>query len=125
MTLHIVGVRHHSPACARLVRDTILRVQPLHVLIEGPADFNARIDELRLPHALPVALFTYYRDEQRMHASWTPFCEYSPEWVALTVGHDTGAQVRFCDLPAWHPTFAGRRNRYADEQLAPDAGARW
>ncbi|GLZ05157.1 hypothetical protein Acsp03_26230 [Actinomadura sp. NBRC 104412] len=109
-----IGVRHHSPACARLVRDTIRRLRPAHVLVEGPADFSGRLDELLLGHDLPIAIFSHYRDERRTHASWSPFCEYSPEWVAIGEGRACGAEVRFIDLPAWHPAFAGRRNRYAD-----------
>jgi len=30
-------------------------------LIEGPSDFNDRIDELLLPHELPVAIYSYGR----------------------------------------------------------------
>ena len=82
----VVGVRHHSPACARLVAETIRRVGPRFVLIEGPADMNGRLDELALPHRLPVAIFSYYQTEERAHASWSPFCAYSPEWVALREG---------------------------------------
>ncbi|MEV0407036.1 DUF5682 family protein [Actinoallomurus sp. NPDC050550] len=116
MAVTFVGVRHHSPACARLVARTIERLRPAYVLIEGPADFGDRIDELLLGHDLPVAIFSHYRDASRTHASWTPFCAYSPEWVALTAGRDCGARVRFIDLPAWHPAFADRRNRYADAE---------
>ncbi|TWP53596.1 hypothetical protein FKR81_02165 [Lentzea tibetensis] len=108
-----VGVRHHSPACARLVAATIEELRPAYVLIEGPADVNDRVDELLLGHELPIAIFSYDAD----HASWTPFCDYSPEWVALTTGRACGAEVRFIDLPAWHPAFAGRSNRYADAEL--------
>lgn len=117
-----IGVRHHSPACARLVLDTIQRLRPAYVLVEGPAEMNDRLDELLLGHDLPVAVFSSYRDADRQHASWAPFCAYSPEWVALTAGREVGAQLRFIDLPAWHPAFAGRRNRYADaEQRYADA----
>lgn len=111
-----IGVRHHSPACARLVAETIEGLRPAYVLVEGPADMNGRLDELLLGHELPVAVFTTYRDTERQHASWAPFCTYSPEWVALTTGREVGAQLRFIDLPAWHPAFAGRRNRYADAE---------
>ena len=116
MSVTFVGVRHHSPACSRLVRDTIRELRPAHVLIEGPADINDRIDELLLGHRLPIAVFTSYRDDDRRHASWSPFCEHSPEWVALTEGREAGAEVRFIDLPAWHPAFAERTNRYADAE---------
>ncbi|EPX60160.1 hypothetical protein D187_002246 [Cystobacter fuscus DSM 2262] len=112
--LHVVGVRHHSPACARLVVHTLETVRPRHVLIEGPVDMNPRLEELLLPHEPPLAVFSAWRDEERTQASWTPFCAYSPEWVALTRGHAAGAQVRFMDLPAWDKAFEGVRNRYSD-----------
>ncbi|MFY0583705.1 DUF5682 family protein [Cystobacter fuscus] len=112
--LHVVGVRHHSPACARLVAHTLETVRPRHVLIEGPVDMNPRLEELLLPHEPPLAVFSAWRDEERTQASWTPFCAYSPEWVALTRGHAAGAQVRFMDLPAWDKAFEGVRNRYSD-----------
>ncbi|WP_320064371.1 DUF5682 family protein [Micromonospora sp. RTGN7] len=116
MPATFIGVRHHSPACARLVAATIRRLRPAYVLVEGPADVNDRLDELLLGHDLPIAVFSAYRDRDRVHAGWTPFCEHSPEWVALTVGRDVGAQVRLVDLPSWHSALAGRRNRYADAE---------
>ncbi|MEU9112546.1 DUF5682 family protein [Streptomyces sp. NPDC048483] len=114
MSATFVGVRHHSPACARLVASTIATLRPAFVLVEGPADVNDRIDELLLGHELPIAVFSSYRDGERYQNSWAPMCAYSPEWVALTEGRASGAEVRFIDLPAWHPAFARRRNRYAD-----------
>ncbi|MGW0522127.1 DUF5682 family protein [Crossiella sp. NPDC003009] len=116
MTATFLGVRHHSPACARLVAATIAELRPAHVLVEGPADINGRLDELLLGHKLPVAIFSHYRDGTRSQVCWTPLCDYSPEWVALTQGRAHGAEVRFIDLPAWHPAFAGTRNRYADAE---------
>ena len=112
--LHVIGVRHHSPACARLVALEIRRLRPRHVLIEGPADMNERLGELLLEHELPIAIFTSYRGQDRVRASWSPLCEYSPELVALREGQAAGARVRFMDLPAWHPAFDGVRNRYSD-----------
>ncbi|MFF8808438.1 DUF5682 family protein [Streptomyces omiyaensis] len=117
MSVTYLGVRHHSPACARLVARTIERLRPAHVLVEGPADLDGRLDELLLGHEPPVAVFSHYRDDERSATSWTPLCAYSPEWIALTRGRAAGAEVRFIDLPAWHPAFAGRANRYADAEL--------
>ncbi|MBD9726249.1 DUF5682 family protein [Streptomyces caniscabiei] len=111
-----LGVRHHSPACARLVAATIERLRPSYVLVEGPCDLNGRLEELFLGHELPVAVFSHYRDAERAATSWTPLCDYSPEWVALLAGRSVGADVRFIDLPAWHPAFAERANRYADAE---------
>lgn len=115
-----LGVRHHSPACARLVGRAIETLRPAYVLVEGPADMNDRLDELLLGHRLPVAVFSHYRDETRVATSWAPLCDYSPEWIALRDGRAAGADVRFIDLPAWHPAFAERTdrqtNRYADAE---------
>jgi len=106
---------------------TLRRLQPKAVLIEGPSDMNERLDELRLPHRLPVAVFSFVRpptDGTDAAAtgpgggvgSFAPFCQTSPEWQALTVGHDVGADVRFMDLPAWDKAFKGVENRYSDGQ---------
>lgn len=114
----IVGVRHHSPACARLVAARIRALRPRQVLIEGPADFNPRIDELFLGHALPLAIYSYLSGGGVQRGSWAPFAEHSPEWQALLVAREVGAQARFIDLPAWHDAFDDLPNRYAD---APEA----
>jgi hypothetical protein len=127
----IVGVRHHSPACARLVRDVVERMRPRWVLVEGPCDMNGRLDELALGHALPIAIFSYSASpagsrtleesgperERGSRGTWCPFCEYSPEWEALRVAREVGAQALFIDLPAWHPVFAGVENRYSDRHV--------
>lgn len=98
----IVGIRHHSPACARLVKSLIESKQPRYVLIEGPADFNDRVDELFLDHQLPVAIYSYsqYQDSKATgRGAWTPFAEFSPEWQALHAARRIQAQTYFIDLP--------------------------
>ena len=118
----IIGVRHHSPACARLVAERIGELKPAYVLIEGPADFTPRLDELALPHRLPIAIYTYLAGSVATsgertnirHGSWSPFAEHSPEWQALCAGREHGAALRFIDLPAWHDAFSDTLNRYAD-----------
>ncbi|HKF97849.1 MAG TPA: DUF5682 family protein, partial [Steroidobacteraceae bacterium] len=115
----LLPVRHHSPACARMVRDSITRLQPAAVLIEGPADFNERIGELCLGHRLPIAIYSYvvWRDGGRQGAYY-PLCEYSPEWQATMAAKACGAAVRFIDLP--FATLARedkRAHRYADDRL--------
>jgi hypothetical protein len=113
-----------------MVRDAIARLRPRAVLIEGPADMSARLDELALGHTPPVAIFSFYEHAERTHASFTPFCDYSPEWVALHDGLALGAEVRFIDLPAWSVPFRGVADRYTDrprlryiERLAEKVGA--
>ena len=112
----VVGVRHHSPACARLVRRVIEEKKPRFVLVEGPCDMNERMVELLLPHALPIALFTWRQDVETgiSRGTWTPFCAYSPEWVAVHAAKEVGATPLFVDLPAWHEAFDGEENRFSD-----------
>ena len=112
-------VRHHSPACARLVVDLIEQARPAAVLIEGPSDFNDRIDELLLPHELPVAIYSYVRlPDGRRRGAFYPFCVYSPEWQALHTAGKLGAAVHFIDLP-WADVAGDETpaHRYADAQL--------
>src|SRR5687767_7320952 len=73
-------VRHHSPACARAVRQLALELRPSAILIEGPSDFNERIEELYLPHRLPIAIYTFVRSGETRRGAYYPFCVYSPEW---------------------------------------------
>lgn len=111
-------VRHHSPTCARLVSELIDRLRPAAVLIEGPSDFNDRLDELLLKHEMPVAIYSYFRCGGASRGVYYPFCEYSPEWVALRKGRRRGTLLRFIDLP-WGEMahLDNREHRYADVEL--------
>ena len=100
-SVRVLGVRHHSPACARLVARTIADFRPGAVLIEGPSDFNPRLGELALAHTLPLALYSFANEDGQPAQCWFPLLDYSPEWVALREGRAAGADVRFIDLPHW------------------------
>jgi hypothetical protein len=114
----VVGVRHHSPACARLVAQTIERVKPKFVLVEGPLDMNERIDELLLGHEMPVALFSYRQNaDGTARGTWTPFCEFSPELVAMQKAREVGAKPMWMDLPAWDDAFLGVENRFGSDRM--------
>src|SRR5262249_59372547 len=85
-------VRHHSPTAARLVRALIEDLRPKAVLIEGPSDFNERIDELYLPHRPPVAVYSYVRRAGfGRRGAYHPFCEHSPEWQRAPQAEGGGA----------------------------------
>lgn len=112
-------VRHHSPTAAGMVRRLIESRRPAAVLIEGPSDFNDRLDELAMPHELPIAIYSYVRlPDDRRRGAYYPFCVYSPEWQAFLAARRCGAEVRFIDLP--YSQIAAdddRTNRYADADL--------
>ena len=119
-------VRHHSPTAAIMVRELIDALKPKAVLVEGPSDFNDRIDELALPHELPIAIYSYVRTaDDRRRGAYYPFCEYSPEWQALLAGRRCGAKVRFIDLPyADVASLDDVVNRYADADFRRSAYVR-
>ena len=112
-------VRHHSPAAARTLRALAAEMKPSAILIEGPSDFNPRLSEMALPHALPIAIYSYVRlAEGPRRGAFYPFCVYSPEWQALEIARELGAHAEFIDLP-WAALAGDDRNanRYADAEL--------
>jgi hypothetical protein len=118
-------IRHHSPACAWHLARLIRELRPAAVLVEGPASFTPLIPAILDPETrTPVAVYTHFIDVGRKlqkpadheldlgparFAAYYPFCEYSPELVALRVGREIGARLRFIDLD------------YADQVLAEHA----
>lgn len=105
--LVVLPVRHHSPACAWQVRSLFERTPPSAVLVEGPPAFDRLLPLLADDGTrMPVAVFTYAvqtgadGNEQRTGAYY-PFCDYSPELVAIRLAHAAGVPVRFADLD--HP----------------------
>src|SRR5690606_17478491 len=108
-------IRHHSPACARHLEAAIRRRKPQAILIEGPASFTSLIPLVLHPKSkAPFAIYTSFVGEETpaeissrktvallgppRHAAYYPFCDYSPELVALRVGAEVGASLRFVDL---------------------------
>ncbi|MFJ5409722.1 DUF5682 family protein [Pectobacterium punjabense] len=109
--IYFAPVRHHSPACAYGLLSLIEDIHPDHILIEAPVSFNHLLPDLLHPDAKPpIAVMgqadVQSRERQDSEAPQTatrsaffPFCDYSPEWVALHAGHQHGAALRFIDLP--------------------------
>jgi hypothetical protein len=96
----ILGIRHHGPGSARSVLAELDRLQPDAILVEGPSDANSLIDLIEDPGMRPpVALLVYAPDEPRV-ATFYPFAEFSPEWVALRWALEHGIPARFIDLSA-------------------------
>lgn len=106
--LYFAPLRHHSPACAFALQAMLRELRPAAVLIEGPDGFDGMLplllDERTRP---PVALLCQTRaagvaengEPARTQSAFFPFCDYSPEWVALRTGQEVGAQLAFIDLP--------------------------
>lgn len=102
MSLHIFGIRHHGPGCARSLRAALEELQPDALVLEGPADAEevlalARSESMKPP----VALLLYPPDEPRQ-AAYYPFAEFSPEWQAIRWALGRGIPLRLMDLPLAH-----------------------
>lgn len=103
--LVVFPVRHHSPACAlqllRLIRDR----RPSTILVEGPRAFSPLIPLLTDAAArMPLAVYTYAVGRPDgdtpapRHAAYYPFCDYSPELVALRAAVELAIPAHFIDL---------------------------
>lgn len=103
-----------------MLREIALMTVPKAMLIEGPSDYNAQIEELYLPHSLPIAIYSYAElEDGERRGAFYPFCTHSPEWQALLLARELGIPARFIDLPwamiAEHDRVA---HRYADGELS-------
>ncbi len=121
--LIVFPVRHHSPACAWQLRALFAELDaagraPSAVLIEGPRSFTELLPLLARDDArMPLAIYTYavLRDErdaagsgmsatkveaqnEQRRAAYYPFCDYSPELVAIREANARGIASRFIDL---------------------------
>lgn len=97
-------VRHHSPACAFHVTQTLRRLKPAAVLIEGPHDATPLIPLLTHPEMKPpVAIFTTCvlkksKDDTHRFSAYYPICDYSPELAAVRIATEINAECAFIDL---------------------------
>lgn len=95
--VHLVPIRHHSPACALALSALLEEVRPAVVLIEGPAEYTALLGALQDAATVPpVAVLSLGEGA----ASYYPLAEFSPEWVALRWAGANGAEAAFIDRGA-------------------------
>ena len=92
--VHLVPIRHHSPACALALSALLEQVRPGAVLIEGPAEYTALLPALQDPATVPPIAVLSLADRT---ASYYPLAEFSPEWVALRWAGEHAAEAAFID----------------------------
>lgn len=126
-------IRHHSPACSLHLEWLLRNRRPQAILIEGPATFTSLIPLVLHPGTkAPFAIYTSFARQEPApepsagkspalfgpprHAAYYPFCDYSPELVALRVGSELGARLQFADLD-----YPEQIN--AEQEAEKDAGA--
>jgi len=102
VSVHVFGIRHHGPGCARSLVGALTALEPDVVLVEGPPDAQEVLAlAAHADIAPPVALLVYPVDEPK-RAVFYPFAEFSPEWQAIRWALAHGIDVRFMDLPQAH-----------------------
>ncbi|WP_041658498.1 DUF5682 family protein [Asticcacaulis excentricus] len=98
--VHLLGIRHHGPGSAALLKGALEALDPACVLIEGPTEGDALIEYAALPGMKPPLAMLFYASDEASNAMFAPFAEFSPEWVALRWALDRGREVKFIDWPA-------------------------
>lgn len=114
--LYWFPVRHHSPAAARHLATALRERRPKVIFIEGPAEATELVQHIvDAKTKPPVAIYSSYRDDDNVlglagiassapdvpakFGCWYPLLSYSPEYVAMRVAKEVGAEVVFIDLP--------------------------
>jgi len=97
--MHVFGIRHHGPGCARSLRAALEELQPDVIVMEGPLDAESALP-LASHHEIepPVALLLYPKDQPRDSVLY-PMTVFSPEWQALRWAQEHAVPVRLMDLP--------------------------
>ncbi|HEX8610075.1 MAG TPA: DUF5682 family protein [Telluria sp.] len=102
MSVHLFGIRHHGPGCARSLAQALQALQPDCILIEGPPEADELIAFAADPAIKPPVALLVYVPAAPQRAVFYPFAEFSPEWQAMRYATANGVPVRFCDLPQAH-----------------------
>lgn len=97
--LSIYGIRHHGPGSAASLRSALEVSPPDVLLIEGPPDADGLISFATHAEMMPPVALLVYNPVNLRQASFFPFAEFSPEWVAITFALERGIPVQFMDLP--------------------------
>jgi hypothetical protein len=98
--VHLLGIRHHGPGSAALLRQALDAVDPECVLIEGPPEADDLMRYVADPAMRPpVALLLHSIDDANC-AFFMPFAEFSPEWQAMQWAAARGRQANFIDWPS-------------------------
>ncbi|WP_020656627.1 DUF5682 family protein [Massilia niastensis] len=106
MSVHLFGIRHHGPGCARSLLQALRALQPDCILVEGPPEADGLTGHVGRPGLTPPAALLVYATAAPERAVFYPFAAYSPEWQAIRHANEQGVPVRFCDLPQSHRLVA-------------------
>lgn len=116
----IFGIRHLSPASTLHLMTFLERKQPSYILIEGPDDCNALIEDMMHPSVkAPIAIMAYTK-ESSIRSILYPFAVYSPEYQAMRWAKDHQVPCAFCDLPASAFLVPREEQQYFNDEIVFD-----
>ena len=98
--LYLLGVRHHGPGSAALVRAALDRLDPQVVLIEGAPEGDVLVPYVVRPGMKPPVAMLFHAEDDARAAIFAPFAEFSPEWQAMLWAASRQRPVHFIDWPA-------------------------
>lgn len=102
----LIGVRHHSPACAAAMPALLDAFAPTRLLIELPAEFGRMLPLLGDPALVPPVALAAVR-ENGGSLFFYPFAEFSPELAAVRWAVQRGVPVEAFDRPYLAANEAG------------------
>lgn len=102
MSVHLFGIRHHGPGCARSLRSALETLQPDAILVEGPPDAEELLSLMFAEGMQPPVAILLYPPDTPERAVFYPFAEFSPEWQAARYAHEQQIPLRWMDLPYRH-----------------------
>jgi hypothetical protein len=124
MSIHLFGIRHHGPGCARSLLQALQALQPDCILIEGPPEADGLMPFVGQPGLQPPVALLVYAPAAPQQAVFYPFAEYSPEWQAIRYANEHAVPTRFCDLPQCHQLGTpASADETEDNRPRPDADA--
>jgi hypothetical protein len=99
MSLHLFGIRHHGPGCAKSLAKALDTLKPDALVLEASEELEGLWQWLNQPDLIPpVAALVWVQNEANL-ASFYPFADFSPEWIALKHAQQAGIPIINMDLP--------------------------
>lgn len=123
MAIHVFGIRHHGPGCARSLQAALDELTPDVVVIEGPADAEEVLPLAASESMKPPVALLVYPPEAPQRAVYYPLTFYSPEWQALRWALTHNVPLRFMDLPQAHQIAMSQEPGVDDTPGDADAAA--
>ncbi|MBC8110792.1 MAG: hypothetical protein H7Y04_07010 [Verrucomicrobia bacterium] len=99
MQIHILGIRHHGVGSAKNVLESLKKIQPDMVLVEGPPELDTVIPYVTHKEMKPPVAVLAYNEKTPSQAVFYPFAKFSPEWQAISYALQQKITVRMMDLP--------------------------